>query len=443
MRIGITVCCVSVLFLATANSQERAEKVRRDKEQIEKAGQWIYNDLAAGLKQAKSSGKPVLVVLRCIPCEACHEFDERVASFDPELADVMDRFVRVRIVRNNGIDLRRFQFDYDQSWAVFVLHADGTVLARYGTRADHDDAERDISVAGFRRALEGALELHADYPAIRASLAGKQGRPTEFRTPEAFPSLSEYRPGTERSKDPVQGCIHCHQLREAERLVLREAGEPWPEPVLFPYPMPDLLGLTFDPERRAVVREVQPESPAADGGFRVGDELLRLAGQPVVSIADVQWVLHTAGASDGAESTRIAAAVRRDNRELELALSLPAGWRRNADLSWRPTTWDLRRMATGGLVLADADDEFRRSLDIPADRMALRIKHIGQYGAHAAAKNAGFLPEDVLVAFDGHTDRWTETQIIAHAIEKHNVGDRVKVVVLRDGRRVELELPQQ
>src|SRR5262245_28872727 len=89
--------------LESAHAQDRAEKVRRDKAQIEAAGQWIYNDLAAGLAQAQESGQPVLVVLRCIPCEACHEFDERVAQYDPALADVMDRFVRVRITRTNGL----------------------------------------------------------------------------------------------------------------------------------------------------------------------------------------------------------------------------------------------------------------------------------------------------------------------------------------------------
>ena len=38
------------------------------------------------------------------------------------------------MVRMNGVELGQFQFDYDQTWSAMFLLADGTVLARYGTR---------------------------------------------------------------------------------------------------------------------------------------------------------------------------------------------------------------------------------------------------------------------------------------------------------------------
>ena len=47
-------------------------------------------------------------------------------------------------------------------------------------------------------------------------------------------------------------------------------------------------------------------------------------------------------------------------------------------------------MVTGGLVLVSLSVEERKTLELPAGGMALRIKHVGQYGAHAAGKNAGF-----------------------------------------------------
>jgi S1-C subfamily serine protease len=73
--------------------------------------------------------------------------------------------------------------------------------------------------------------------------------------------------------------------------------------------------------------------------------------------------------------------------------------------------------------------------------MALRVKYVGQYGEHAAAKQAGFQKEDVIVAFDGRTDLATETDLIAYALQQKKPGTTVPVAVIRNGRRVNLELP--
>jgi S1-C subfamily serine protease len=75
--------------------------------------------------------------------------------------------------------------------------------------------------------------------------------------------------------------------------------------------------------------------------------------------------------------------------------------------------------------------------------MALRVKHVGQYGPHAAAKNAGFRVGDVLVEFDGRTDLKRETDILRHSVTAHKPGDRVAVTVLRDAKKVALTLPMQ
>lgn len=36
-----------------------------------KNDRWIYNDVDAAFAKAKTEKKPVLVVLRCVPCLAC------------------------------------------------------------------------------------------------------------------------------------------------------------------------------------------------------------------------------------------------------------------------------------------------------------------------------------------------------------------------------------
>ena len=130
----------------------------------------------------------------------------------------MDKFVCVRLVQANALDLTLFQFDYDLTFAVFLLNADKTIYARFGSRSDRKDAAKDISMEGFRKTLAAALELHKRYPANKASLAGKQSRSTRFKSPENFPSLAgKYKPNLDYEGKVVQSCMHCHQVREAER----------------------------------------------------------------------------------------------------------------------------------------------------------------------------------------------------------------------------------
>src|SRR5207244_3047975 len=113
-----------------------------------------------GIAEAKRTGKPLLVVFRCIPCEACAGFDEQVARRDSRIDDLMQKFVCVRVVQANAMDLALFQFDYDMSFAAFMLNADKTIYGRFGSMSNHDDAERDISMEGFRQTLASALDLH-------------------------------------------------------------------------------------------------------------------------------------------------------------------------------------------------------------------------------------------------------------------------------------------
>src|SRR5438552_12504007 len=107
----------------------------------------------------------------------------------------MDRFVCVRLVQANALDLTLFQFDYDLTFAAFFLNADRTIYGRFGSRSERQDATKDISIEGFRKALAAALELHKHYPANRSALAGKQPKNARFKTPDDFPALrGKYQP---------------------------------------------------------------------------------------------------------------------------------------------------------------------------------------------------------------------------------------------------------
>src|SRR6476659_2381752 len=83
---------------AAAEAQTREEKVLADRKKVEAEGFWIYGDWAKGLAEAKKSNKPLLVVLRCIPCEECVKLDDDLVNQDPVIRPLLDKFVCVRIV---------------------------------------------------------------------------------------------------------------------------------------------------------------------------------------------------------------------------------------------------------------------------------------------------------------------------------------------------------
>lgn len=351
----------------------------------------------------------------------------------------MDRFVRVRIVQANALNLAQFQFDFDLTFAAFLMNVDGTIYGRYGTRSSQKAAASDISIEGFREALEGALKLHAGYPANRRQLAAKRSTTKpRFPVPEQYPDLRRFKAKLDYKGQVARSCMHCHMVQAAERKMWRTAGKPVPDHVLYPWPLPRVVGLKLDPKRAASVLSVEKGSAAERAGFRQGDRIATLGGQPLVSIADVQWVLHNAG-----DTARLTAGVFRENKATSLTMTLSKGWRRRSDIAWRTTTWDLRRMATGGLVLEDLSAAARKKAKLGLQVLALRVKHVGQYNEHAVAKRAGFRKGDIIVTFGGSSLRITETQLIARGVTRYKRGQRIPVTVLRAGRRVMLQLPMQ
>lgn len=441
MRCALVFCLGLVLTIAGgAAGQSRLEKVLADREKFIQDDSWIYQDLAEAFAEAKETGRPLMVVMRCIPCEQCVKLDDDVIEEHAEIKPLLREFVRARVVSTNGLDLSTFQFDTDQSWVVFFLNADGTIYGRYGTRSDRTEWQDDVSVEGLAKAMQGALALHREFPGTKEALAAKRGPEPAFKTPEQYPSLKEkYKPRIEFGNNAVRNCIHCHQIGDAARLVYRQRGEEIPQQWLFPYPHPKSIGLILDPKERATVLRVEDDTPAAEAGFEKGDVIYRLQGQPLLSIADVQWVLHHAAG----KGETLEAEVRRGDRVGTIKMQLAPGWKRRDDISWRVSSWPLRRMTTGGLVLEQLPADARRKLDLEDGEMALRVEHVGQYGPHAAAKRAGFQKGDIILAFDGRRDFLREGDWLTYAVNNTKPGDRVQVDVLRGEKRLKLSLPMQ
>ena len=341
----------------------------------------------------------------------------------PETAALLDKFVAVRVVQMWGLDLARFQFDWDLTLAVVFLNADGTVYGRFGTRRNHDHAEKDTTVEGLVKAAEGALELHAGYPGNAKQLEGKRARPSRWPTPEAIPVLKG-RPNIKPANGERAGCVHCHQVHEGELWSLREADQAMTDRLLWTFPATEDAGLELDPNERA--RVVAVSGLASKAGFKAGDLILTLGGQPIISTADVQWVLHHAE-----DDQTLRAEIDRGGERLALRMALAPGWRRKGDYSWRSISWSLRHRLAGTGLLEPQPARI--------NEMSLRIK--GLPPDWVKDRNLSAAKElrngDVIVAVDGRTDLAREADFMAYLLQKKARGSVVMLTVLRGGKSLQ------
>lgn len=332
-----------------------------------------------------------------------------MARLEGELREGAKSFVCVRIVQMRGVDLSLFQFDWDQTWAAMFVGPDLTVYGRYGTRAGgRAEAEKHLSLASLRKAMERALHLHQNLATVRKSLEGKKGPTLRQRTVEAFPATADKFKSTELPKN----CIHCHHAFPAVRRDLLAQRKPLPDEWMWPHPMPEEIGLSIDVGEGNRIEQVQAASAAEKGGIRRGDVLAKMEGQPILSIADVQWVLHRAP-----KQGTISFEVQRDGKTLSLRVTLPEGWRRY-DITWRDSTWDLRP----GMNLGELTSAEKKQIGIADRSLALQTKYVAAQGA---AKKAGLASGDVLVEWDGKSDSLSESDFIALLRQKYAIGTRV------------------
>ena len=344
------------------------------------------------------------------------------------------------MVKCNSLDLKLFQFDYDLTFSVFFLNADKTVYARYATRTGRE-ADKDVALEGLAATMRSVVELHQGYPDNRKQLSAKQPGKSAHDIPEDYSSLTRFKAKLDYDGQVAKSCIHCHQIRDAQRVEFRDRNKPLPESLLYPYPSPAILGLTFDKKTRATIATVKEKSFAAKAGFKKGDAIDRLNGSQIASEADIQWMLHNLDAD--ASARKLAVDFTRDGKPQTTQLLLSKDWRKQTAIDWRPTSWGLRRMATGGMVLKPISAEKKQQLGIGSDAMALEATHVGRYGQHGRALRAGLRKGDVVVEFDGQSNLFSESALIEYAMQQKKDGDSIKIVYLRNGRKREAQIRLQ
>jgi len=389
---------------------------------------WVYNDIRQAMTVAKEQGKPLFVTFRCVPCKDCAAFDADVANGNERVRDLArEKFVSVRQVEMKGVDLSQFQFDHDLNWAGMFINADGTVYARYGTQSS-EGSDAYNSIDGLMTTMQRVLELHANYPANRDELKDKRGKPRAISDALQLPGLrnpEKYARQTERSN-----CIHCHNIHDAEHQHALNTGVYSPE-MLWKYPLPDVIGLKIDRKSGVVVNEVVAGSAAARTSIQPGEVILRMNGQRITSIADMQWVLHNLPNT----STQVEVETHLAGKQ---TIRLAAGWKKS-DFSWRGSMWNAPPRFEAWAPVVSAETKSR--LGLPEEDTALEVRWINRDGAGGRrAYDDGLREKDIIVALAGQPLRMNTRQFNAHVKLNYKVGDDLPLTVLRDGKRQELRL---
>ncbi len=389
---------------------------------------WVYNNIPQAMAEARRLNKPMFVTFRCVPCKDCAAFDADVANGNDHVRELAkEKFVSVRQVEMKGVDLSQFQFDHDLNWAGMFINADGVVYARYGTQsAEGSDAYN--SIEGLLNTMNRVLELHAGYPGNKAELVDKRGKPRPVVNALELPGLRN--PAKYAQQTSRQNCIHCHNIHDAEHQHALDTGT-YNVEMLYKYPLPDSIGMKIDRISGISVQLVTPSSAAAHAGIAAGENVIRMNGQRIASIADMQWVLHHLPGTD----TQVE--VETDSGKHQL--SLAAGWKKH-DFSWRGSMWNAPPRFQ--VWTPPASDEVRRKLDVPESDSALEVRWINKEGIGGRqAFEAGLRQGDVIVAMEGKPFHLTTKQFNSHLKLNYKVGDTLPLTVVRDGKRIDISIP--
>lgn len=339
------------------------------------------------------------------------------------------QYIAVRVTSMAGVDLETFRFDYDLTFNALLMNADGTVYHTFGGRT-WEGAERYLAESTFVRVMQQALLEHEAY-----QKAPQHPAKRPIRTIEDLPAARK------RLKAGQQAdCYHCHTVHDFMTEGARDAKRFKVEDV-FRWPDPIQVGLTLDPEQQAVVAGVLEASAAAAIDLRVGDRLLTLGDQNILTFGDVQRVLHDALPGE----TTLPVRWEREGQPHSSKLQLDGGWKRPTPLvfSWRPSKWPLSpKPGFGGPRLTRAELEAQ---GLERDAFAFRINYFVTWGPSShtgrSATDAGLRDGDVVFALDGKRDFQSVDHFHSWFRLTRKLGKEVLVEVIRAGERLTIELP--
>jgi S1-C subfamily serine protease len=192
------------------------------------------------------------------------------------------------------------------------------------------------------------------------------------------------------------------------------------------------LGIGVEPaaagadQAGVVVREVTPDSPAAKGGLKPGDVIVKVGDRDVKDFGALAGAVSSHKAGD-----KVAVHVRRDGKEQDLTVTLAE--RQVARFPKAPESFPERRGAFLGVQTQDITPELKDRLGLAVDKGALVTNVIP--GTPAA--KAGLKDEDVITAVNGQAV--ANSRELREAIHKAGTGKDVTVKGMRGNDKMEVK----
>ncbi len=346
-----------------------------------------------------------------------------MARLESGLAELAKDFVCVRMIQMRGVDTSVFQFDYDLTWCAFFLNADLTIYGRYGSRnAGRDKSDQLMSLDGLKAATTKALALHGAYPANKAALKSKTGKPYAQKFPETMPAIADQFKQDELPKR----CIHCHHVWRGVRRTMLNAKQALPDSLVYLYPLPDSWGMQMEVSDGTKVRQVVKDSIADKAGLKAGDIVEAINGTPIVSLADIQFILQNCG-----DNENLKIELTRGAEKKTVTANLCGDWRKSTDFTWRDSSYDLRIGFQSEVLTA----EERKQAGLKEGGLKIKPMY-----AQSPAKKAGFQDGDILMNVGGQPVPGTEKEFLSLLRQKFLVGQKVKFSVFRAGKKAEVAL---
>ncbi|MEM7263780.1 MAG: PDZ domain-containing protein, partial [Planctomycetota bacterium] len=228
----------------------------------------------------------------------------------------------------DGVDLNRYRFDYDLTFAALTMNAAGKIYHRYGGR-DASGAETYLSMPSLLDVMRATLTAHRS----------PSPEPPANRPPPKPRTIRDLEPYNSIKLEGKDRCVHCHMVHTAQRVEAR-AKNTFERRDIWIWPEPARIGVTLDPKDQPRVKGVAPGSAAARAGLVAGDRLLTVGNTRIASFTDVQAALHDVPWS----GDKLTARIERSGEPRTVTLELTEGWREGTPRSfaWRASKWGLQ-----------------------------------------------------------------------------------------------------
>jgi serine protease Do len=365
-------------------------------------------------------------------------FDGQVVRPPVFQRELYSKFVCVRVTDMRGVDLSRYVFDFDLTFAALMMNADGTIYHRYGSR-DHRSSEVWLSEPSLEFVLQQSVHAHANH---ETAAHAKPPRPSfELATAKAGqPVMMEKIPSYQK-RDKGK-CIHCHSIHPAfyEEAV---AAHKWKPERKWVYPDPARIGIDLNRDQQRSITRVEENSIAANAGLKRRDQILRLNDVAIASVADLMFALDILSPKSGTAKLD----VTRDGTPLSMNLKLSDGWKTGTALSfsWRPFKWGLTPApGFGGPQLTPAELKEIGRDPTNSNNFAFRVQYLVTWNENRrfgqAAAQAGLRKNDIVLSLAGKSDFDSVEHFHSWWRLTRKVGEVVEIEILRGGKKKLLKL---